>query len=135
MNMDGKIAHVQWATRAVSADWWVKISTLEPGKPVNIPLLCTTQIARALERHHGVEANFCQVTVTKPDHHGTVAVRYKVVVKSERAPARAGTQAVAVDWGLTTMVSTSDGDVLGQGFHARLLRVIQMTAENGELRS
>lgn len=114
MVMDGKVASVEAAT-GVHADYWIRISTLRSGKPVRIPLHAHKAFADRLARPGAKLANHCQVVVSKA---GVVA--YRLVVHTPEAEPRHGGRAVGVDWGMSTLLATSDGHLYGRDFLDRL---------------
>jgi len=122
MCMDGKIATLNLPKTALAADYWVRFSTLVPRDVIYAPLLATKQIRRRLAMPSAEEANFCQVVVDKPNKCGEVKVHYKIIVKTSQRPLTDNcNQEKALDWGLSTLLSTSDGELLGQGFYQKLV--------------
>jgi putative transposase len=60
-------------------------------------------------------ANYCQVHV-----HTDGTVDYRLVIHTPKEPARAGGRKVGLDWGVCTLLATSDGHLHGRGFLDRL---------------
>ncbi len=114
MVMDGKIAAVETSERE-HADYWVRISTLRAGKPVWIPLHAHRAFLERLATPDARLASHCQVRVAED---GTVT--YRLAVHTPVARPREGGRTVGVDWGLSTLLATSDGHLRGRGFLARL---------------
>lgn len=115
MSMDGKIAHVQEATHATRFRWWVTVSTLTKGKPIRVPIMLNSRLEERLARGEQL-ANHLQLRVN-PDH---TFVAYLMTTKPV-APARNKGTIVGLDWGLTSMFCTSEGQQLGN----RLYRWLQ----------
>ncbi|MFE3195888.1 zinc ribbon domain-containing protein [Nocardia sp. NPDC059240] len=110
MTMDGPIAMVTDSVSA-HADHWVRISTLDKGRPVHIPLHANPHFTGA----SGQIRNFCQVHITD-----TGEVRFALVKKSEPAPSRTEGRDLGLDWGMASTFATSDGRLLGRGLFAWL---------------
>lgn len=116
MMMDGKVARVSAPETAEHADYWVRISTAERGRPVQIPLHAHRAFAERLALPGAVLANHCQVHV-RPDG----SVDFRLVVKTPKAVPEANrNRDIALDWGLSVLFATSDGTLHGRGFLARL---------------
>src|SRR5699024_8563684 len=98
MLMDGPIAHLT-ESRTSSFSHWLQIATLERRKPVRLPLAQT---------RYAAYANYAQVTVGRS---GDVAV--SLVKKSPAAATRTAGRSVGLDWGLQSVFSTSEGQLLG----------------------
>ncbi|MFE5286408.1 zinc ribbon domain-containing protein [Nocardia sp. NPDC056611] len=111
MAMNGPIAQVEVGA-GVHAEYWVRISTMTPGRPVRIPLHGYDYFNEA----PGQVRNFCQVTVA--DDGG---VSFALVKKSQSARVREKGASVGVDWGVASMFTTSSGQILGQRLHNWLL--------------
>ena len=101
--MDGPIANVQRAN-GTSFDYWVKITTLTPRRPIYVPLRSYAH----METAPGKVSNYAQVRV---DEHNQVAV--SLVRKNAVAPLRTEGAVVGVDWGMSHLFATSDGQLLG----------------------
>jgi putative transposase len=112
MSMDGPIAQVERGRN--SQDLWVRISTLQRGKPVCVPLRAHAYF----EADPGTLSNFCQVNVGVDGIPSFTLVKHKPV-----APARAEGRVLSLDWGLTNLFTTSEGDLLGRRLYPWLLAV------------
>ncbi|MVU79341.1 transposase [Nocardia sp. ET3-3] len=107
MAMDGPIAKVSTSTNS-HAEFWVKVTTLEKRKPVNIPL----QGYEYFNKADGEVRNFCQIHVSES---GTVS--FVLVKKSLPTPQRDRGESLGLDWGLKNTFATSDGQLLGRGLY------------------
>ncbi|MFP3253850.1 MAG: transposase [Hydrogenobaculum sp.] len=108
MHLDGKVIDMSKKKEngAKSFDYWIKIATLEKGKPIYIPLKANTY-AEDLE---GEFLNYCQVV--KDD--GNIEFRIiKELKKKEYIPA---TDEIAIDLGLNPLFATDKGDLFGRNF-------------------
>jgi len=93
--------------KAVEFDYWIKIATLEKGKPIYIPLKANTY-AEELE---GEFLNYCQVV---EDDDGNIEFRVvKELKKKEYIPL---TDEIAIDLGLNPLFAINKGDLFGRNF-------------------
>ncbi|ACD66738.1 transposase, IS605 OrfB family [Sulfurihydrogenibium sp. YO3AOP1] len=108
MHLDGKVTEISKKEKdgAKSFDYWLKISTLEKGKPVCIPLKANTYA----EKLEGKFLNYCQVV----ENDGKIEFRIiKQLKKKEYIPA---TDEIAIDLGLRPLFATDKGDLFGRNF-------------------
>lgn len=112
MLMDGPIAQVEAPEHSTGVDYWARISTLSAGEVVRIPLVGTDY----MNSRPGELSNFVQVVVRYDE------VRFNLVATNPTAPARTDGKTVGLDWGINTLIATSEGDLLGRGFHDQLRR-------------
>jgi len=104
LHLDGKVFELlpKQQGKAESFDYWLKISTLEKGKPIYIPLR-KNSYAESLE---GKFLNFCQVV----ERNGKLEFRIvKELRKREYVPA---TDVIAIDLGLNPLFATDRGDLI-----------------------
>jgi transposase, IS605 OrfB family, central region len=88
-------------------DYWIKIATLEKGKPIYIPLKANTYA----EKLEGEFLNYCQVV---EDDDGNIEFRVvKELKKKEYIPL---TDEIAIDLGLNPLFATDKGDLFGRNF-------------------
>jgi putative transposase len=109
MHLDSKVAGLSKKEEngAKSFDYWLKISTLEKGKPIYIPLKANTYA----EKLEGEFLNYCQVV---EDNNGNIEFRIiKQLKKKEYIPA---TDEIAIDLGLRPLFATDKGDLFGRNF-------------------
>ncbi|MHB8332900.1 MAG: RNA-guided endonuclease InsQ/TnpB family protein, partial [Candidatus Dormibacteria bacterium] len=106
-------------------DLWVRVSTLEAGQPVWLPLGAN----RFFNEAPGELANFAQVTVTRDRQ-----VKVTLVKRSEQAKARTQGPDIALDWGMRSMFTTDLGDQLGRRLYPWLRQIDpQLTNLTAEL--
>lgn len=106
------------ATQGGKVGWWVNLSTMETGKKISVPLLTYDYHAKRPGRvTNGVQVNL--------DREGRLT--FGVVTDMGEACAKsraeyAGYGVLALDFGLSTLFATSEGQLLGQGWLRRLRR-------------
>jgi putative transposase len=116
MHLDGKVVEISKKKEngAKSFDYWIKIATLEKGKPVYIPLKASIYA----EKVEGEFLNYCQVV---EDDTGNIEFRIvKQLKKREYIPL---TEKVAIDLGLNPLIATNNGDLIGRQFFDFLKRM------------
>jgi len=109
LHLDGKVVDIskKKENKAVEFDYWIKIATLEKGKPIHIPLKVNTY-AEELE---GEFLNYCQVV---EDDDGNIEFRVvKELKKKEYIPL---TDEIAIDLGLNPLFAINKGDLFGRNF-------------------
>jgi transposase, IS605 OrfB family, central region len=109
MHLDGKVVELSKKEEngAKSFDYWLKVSTLEKGNPVYIPLKTNTYA----EKVDGEFLNYCQII---EDDNGNIEFRIiKQLKKKEYIPA---TNEIAIDLGLRPLFATDKGDLFGRNF-------------------
>lgn len=119
MRLDHRAARLAAPSRATQGGkvgWWVNLSTMEPGRKIAVPLLTYDYHARRPGRvTNGVQVNL--------DREGRLT--FGLVTDVGEACARSclaydGHGVVALDFGLSTLFATSEGQLLGQGWLKRL---------------
>ena len=109
MHLDGKVIDIskKKENSAKSFDYWIKIATLEKGKPIYIPLKANTYA----EEFEGELLNYCQVV---EDDDGNIEFRVvKELKKKEYIPL---TDEIAIDLGLNPLFATDKGDLFDRNF-------------------
>lgn len=94
--------------------WWLSLKVLN-GRTVDLPLVDNPYFRQCVAS--GTEA---KVTTISCGKHG---VRFHRPVRYESSPPRTTGDTVGCDWGLNTLISTSDGRLLGRNLYQWLLRV------------
>ncbi|MGB9811382.1 MAG: zinc ribbon domain-containing protein [Dictyoglomus turgidum] len=113
MHLDSKVAIVEEKQKSKSYDKWLRISTLEKGKPVLIPLKNNSYV----EGVEGGFLNFCQVQV----EDGKLLVRLiKEIKRREYKPI---VPEIAIDLGLNPLFATNKGDLIGRKFLEFLIKL------------
>jgi len=109
MHLDGKVVDIskKKENKAVEFDYWLKIATLEKGKPIYIPLKANTYA----EKLEGEFLTYCQVV---KDDNGDIEFRIiKQLKKKEHIPL---TDEIAIDLGLNPLFAINKGDLFGRNF-------------------
>jgi putative transposase len=114
MTLDGTVAQVETGGEGSAFPYWVRVSTLEAGKPVRLPLTAHQYFRDAA----GAVSNFSQITV---NDDGTV--RVALVKRSVPATIRTSGVDLAMDWGMKSMFATDLGDQLGRSLYPWLVRI------------
>lgn len=114
----GCIAPPNRATQDGRVGWWVNLSTMDSGKKIAVPLLTCDYHAR----RPGRVTNGVQINLNREGR-----LTFGVVTDMGEACARSradydGHGVLALDFGLSTLFSTSEGQLLGQGWLRRLRR-------------
>ena len=100
--LDEKVATLEVAKNAHHVDFWLKLSTLDKGKPVYIPLKDNPYYMKLLKT--GERVPFVQVSLK--DGKLTVSP----ILAHEKAPLRADGSELGLDFGMVTMFTTSTGE-------------------------
>lgn len=113
MMLDGTVAQVE-QSKTKEHDLWVRISTLEKGKPVWLPLKAN----RFFNEAAGELSNFAQVSILDDS-----SIKVRLVKKSVPAPAKLDGIDISLDWGLRSTFATEFGDQLGRSLYPWLRQV------------
>lgn len=123
MRLDSRAALLAAPTKATQqdrVDWWVRFDTTEKGRKMNVPLL-------GYERHRsrkGIVAN--GVLVTEDRDTGRLLFGVVTDIAEECAASRAiyrpEREVMALDFGLSTLFATDEGDQLGRDWLKALRR-------------
>jgi len=108
LHLDGKVAKLEPRRegKAKAFDYWLKLSTLDKGKPVLIPLK-KNSYAESLE---GEFRNFYQILEENGD------IKVKVVKELKKRNYVPATDTIAIDLGLNPLIATNNGDLMGRQF-------------------
>ena len=112
------------ATRAGQVGWWVKISTLTSGKPVEIPLSRNTYFDLQREATLAAGGRMCgavQLHLVRDVHRQPTGVGVSLILENATADTRTTGQSVGVDFGVSSaLFALSTGELLGTAMLARL---------------
>lgn len=114
MALDSKVALLseKKKNKAKTFDYWIRLSTLEKGNPVYVPITTNGYFEGIL----GERRNFCQINLTE-DNQVSVCFIKNVPKKDNYLPL---TNKVALDLGLSTLLASDRGDLFGRDFFAML---------------
>lgn len=100
--LDEKVATLEVTKNAHHVDFWLKLSTLDKGKPIYIPLKNNPYYMKLLKT--GERVPFVQVSLK--DGKLTVSP----ILAHEKAPLRTDGSELGLDFGMVTMFTTSTGE-------------------------
>lgn len=119
MLVDQRIAKLSEAAAATGHDMWLRM-TVSKGMKIDIPL----KGFEYFDQRRGIRAKSFQIIKDRNDGRIYVGVLTDVAESFEASresyAASVRTEAIALDFGLTTMFATDQGDLLGRGFKAKL---------------
>ena len=112
LNLDSKVAKVETKkeNKAKEFDYWIKLSTLEKGKPIYLPIKSN----HYFESIKGKLKNFCQIIVKDKIEIALI----KDVPKKEYS---FKTNKIALDLGLSNLFASNNGDLFGIRFIDKLI--------------
>ena len=119
MRLDRRAADVvrpRKATQDGRVDYWVRMDTLDGTRKVEVPLLMHKQHRQRV----GKLAGGIQVNLSREGRMSFGLVTDEGAAYAASRDAYQGKKPIALDFGLTTMFATSEGQLLGQGFLTRL---------------
>ena len=102
LKLDSRLASLEMSENAHHVDYWLKLSTLDKGRPVYIPLKNNPYYKKLLET--GEKVNFAQICLR--DKKLTVSP----ILAHNKAPLRTNKKELGLDFGLVTMFTTSTGE-------------------------
>jgi putative transposase len=109
--LDEKVAVVQRSKSGCAFAWWVKLSTLDAGKPIYLPLYGNSCYSKAL----GTRKSFVQLNLSS--ERGLSAA---LINECPQKPYQPKTEVLALDTGLCYLFATDTGDLLGSGVFTQL---------------
>ena len=102
LKLDSRLASLEMSENAHHVDYWLKLSTLDKGKPIYIPLKNNPYYKKLLET--GEKVNFAQICLR--DKKLTVSP----ILAHNKASLRTNKKELGLDFGLVTMFTTSTGE-------------------------
>lgn len=122
MVVDQRIATLSGSTTATGHDMWLRM-TVARGKKIDIPM----KSFEFFDQRKGTRAKSFQIIedrVTGRIHVGVLTDVSEELETSRQAYAKTvKNEVVSLDFGLTTMFATDQGDLLGRGFLKQLRRI------------
>jgi putative transposase len=107
--LDEKVAKIESKEedKASKFDYWVKLSTIEKGKPILLPI----KAHKFFNDKRGTVKKFVQFNLTQEN------ILEVVLLKAlEKENYRPKTEKIALDLGLNTLFASNYGDMFGRGF-------------------
>ena len=102
LKLDEKVAVLEVSKNATHFDYFLKLSTLQKGKPIYLPLKRNPYLDDCLKK--GERLPFVQVRLTDKTCIISAIVGY------DKAPLRSSTESIGLDFGMVSMFTTSDGE-------------------------
>lgn len=102
LKLDEKVAKLEVTKNAHHVNYWLKLSTLDKGKPVYIPLKNNPYYDKLLKT--GERVPFVQVGLKE----GKLMV--SPILAHNKAPLRTNSDELGLDFGMVTMFTTSNGE-------------------------
>ena len=112
LKLDEKVAVLEVSENASHFDYFLKLSTLQKGKPIYLPLKRNPYLDECLQK--GERLPFVQVRIT--DKTCTISA----IVSYDKAPLRPTTESIGLDFGMVSMFTTSDGERHGLSSFTKL---------------
>jgi len=112
LKLDEKVAILEVSKTASHFDYFLKLSTLQKGKPIYLPLKRNPYLDECLKK--GERLPFVQVRIT--DKTCTISA----IVEYDKAPLRPSTESIGLDFGMVSMFTTSDGERHGLSSFTKL---------------
>ena len=112
LKLDEKVAILEVSKSATHFDYFLKLSTLQKGKPIYLPLKRNPYLDDCLKK--GERLPFVQVRLT--DKTCTISA----IAGYDKAPLRSSTESIGLDFGMVAMFTTSDGERHGLSSFTKL---------------
>ena len=112
LKLDEKVAVLEVSKKATHFDYFLKLSTLQKGKPIYLPLKRNPYLDDCLKK--GERLPFVQVRLT--DKTCTISA----IVGYDKAPLRSSKESIGLDFGMVAMFTTSDGERHGLSSFTKL---------------
>ena len=112
LKLDEKVAVLEVSENATHFDYFLKLATLQKGKPIYLPLKRNPYLDERLKK--GERLPFVQVRIT--DKTCTISA----IVGYDKVPLRPSTDSIGLDFGMVSMFTTSDGERHGLSSFTKL---------------
>lgn len=112
LKLDEKVAVLEVSKNASHFDYFLKLATLQKGKPIYLPLKRNPYLDECLKK--GERLPFVQVRLT--DKTCTISA----IVGYDKAQLRSSTESIGLDFGMVAMFTTSDGERHGLSSFTKL---------------
>ncbi len=116
MVIDRRAAKLREAEDATAFDLWVRLSTMTPSQPIEIPL----RAHRYFQGRPGMRKQTVQVNERDGRLFFGVVTDMADACAEQRQAYRPRCEELGLDYGLRTLFATDQGDLLGQGFLRQL---------------
>ena len=105
LKLDEKVATLEVSQNATHFDYFLKLSTLEKGKPIYLPLKRNPYLDECLTK--GEKKPFVQLRLD--DKKCVISA----IIEYDKAPLRSTDSSIGLDFGMVSMFTTSDGEQHG----------------------
>ena len=112
LKLDEKVAVLEVSKNASHFDYFLKLSTLQKGKPIYLPLKRNPYLDECLK--NGERLPFVQVRLTDK------TCMISAIVGYDKVPLRPSTESIGLDFGMVAMFTTSDGERHGLSSFTKL---------------
>lgn len=112
LKLDEKVATLEVSQNATHFDYFLKLSTLQKGKPIYLPLKRNPYLDECLAK--GIRKPFVQLQLD--DKKCVISA----IVEYDKAPLRPLDSSIGLDFGMVSMFTTSDGEQHGLTSFAKL---------------
>lgn len=112
LKLDENVAVLEASKHASHFNYFLKLSTLQKGKPIYLPLKRNPYLDECLKK--GERLPFVQVRLT--DKTCTISA----IVSYDKASLRSSTESIGLDFGMVSMFTTSDGERHGLSSFTKL---------------
>ena len=112
LKLDENVAVLEVSKKASHFDYFLKLSTLQKGKPIYLPLKRNPYLDDCLKK--GERLPFVQVRLT--DKPCTISA----IIGYDKVPLRPSTESIGLDFGMVAMFTTSDGERHGLSSFTKL---------------
>lgn len=112
LKLDENVAVLEASKNATHFDYFLKLSTLQKGKPIYLPLKRNPYLDDCFKK--GERLPFVQVQLTDK------ACTISTLVGYDKAPLRPSTESIGLDFGMVAMFTTSDGERHGLSSFTKL---------------
>jgi len=116
MLIDQRCISLSKASNAGQFPLWARLSTLDKGKPINVPL----STFEHFEKRTGAWAKSLQIVERDGELVFGVMTDVSAGFEQSKAAYRPKVEAIGLDLGLKTLFATDQGDLLGQGWLTKL---------------
>lgn len=136
MNLDEKVAIINKKVdeKAVKYDYWIKLSTLEAGKPILIPILSNGYY----EEGKGIQKRFSQINLDRDNNLSISFMKEekdykKLSIDEQMLKYISKVDKIGLDFGLNNLFASSSGNLYGRNFKEpieRMDKIIVKIAKN-----
>lgn len=113
MILDYREAIIEPSRRNTIFPYWIHLSTMIKGKPISLPIKRNPYFDKRLA--NGKLLNSLQVSISENNK-----VSVAPIIEYKKAPLRTSGRSIGLDWGVTSLFSSSEGRMVGRRMLDRL---------------